>query len=156
MDHLEQIFFRSYLFKMSFLDNLKNLNKFPGKYLIQWRYNVNTHAPIKKKHFRCNQFPFMNKQLREEIMIRNRLLNKCRKDNSARNHFAYKRQRNLCVKLLRKHRKVFYNNLNVKRTTNNRTFLSNYQSKFCIQNSQRWENNLCWRRQSYNRRKRCS
>ena len=39
------------------------------------------------------------------------LHNRYRKDESAGNQFAYER---LCVKLLRKSKKVFYNNLNVK------------------------------------------
>ena len=56
-------------------------------------------------------------------MTRTRLLNKYRKDDSAVNLFAYKRQRNLCVKLPRKSKKVFYNNLNMKgRITDNRKF----------------------------------
>ena len=64
----------------------------------------------------------MNKQLREAIMTRTGLLNKNRKDNSAGNLFAYKRQRNLCVKLLRKSKKLFCNNLHVTRITDNRKF----------------------------------
>ena len=55
-------------------------------------------------------------------MTRTRLLDKYRKDNSAENLFAYKRQRNSYVKLLRKSKKNFYNNLNVKRMTDNRKF----------------------------------
>ena len=43
-----------------------------------------------------------------------------RKDNNAGNLLAYKRQRNLCVKLLRKSKEVVYNNLNVTRRTDNR------------------------------------
>ena len=35
-------------------------------------------------------------------MIQTRLLKKCRKGNSARNFLTYKRQRKLCVELLRK------------------------------------------------------
>ena len=74
MHNLEQIIFRSYLFKMLTLQNLKNL--ISSKVL-------NTHAPIKENHFRCNQSPFMKKQLKKAIMTRTRLLNKYRKDNSA-------------------------------------------------------------------------
>ena len=55
-------------------------------------------------------------------MTRTRLLNKYRKDDIAGNLFAYKRQRNFCVKLLRKSKKNFYNNLNVKRITDHRKF----------------------------------
>ena len=47
-------------------------------------------------------------------MTWNLLHNRYRKDKSAGNLFANKRQRNLCVKLLRKSKKVFYKNLNVK------------------------------------------
>ena len=53
----------------------------------------------------------MKTQLKKAIMTRTRLLNKYRKDNSAENLFAYKRQRNLCAKLLRKSKRDFYNNL---------------------------------------------
>ena len=73
---------------------------------------LNTHSSIKEKHLRCNQSPYMNKQLRKAIIIRIHLLNKFRKDNSAGNFFAYKGQRNLCVKLLRKSMTIIiYNNL---------------------------------------------
>ena len=72
----------------------------------------------------------MNKQLRKAIMTQTRLLNKYKKDNSAGNLFAYKKQRNLCVKLLRKSRKVFNNNLNVKRITDNRKFWQTIKPNF--------------------------
>ena len=62
----------------------------------------------------------MNKQLRKVIMSSTRLLIKYRKDNTAGNLCAYKRQRNLCVKLLRKSKEVLCNNLNVKRINDNR------------------------------------
>ena len=55
-------------------------------------------------------------------MARTRLLNKYWKDNSAQNLFGYKGQINFCVKLLRKSKKNFYNNLNVKRITDKRKF----------------------------------
>ena len=64
----------------------------------------------------------MNKQLGKASMTRTCLLNKYREDNSAGNLFAYRRQRNLCLKLLRKFKKVFYNNLNVESITDNRKF----------------------------------
>ena len=63
-------------------------------------------------------------------MTRTRLLNKYRKDNSAGNLFAYKKQRNLCVTLLRKSKKVSYNNLNMKRITDNRKFWQTTKPNF--------------------------
>ena len=74
--------------------------------------------------------PFMSKQLRKAIMTKTRLLNKYRKDNSAGNLFAYKRQRKFCVKLLRNSKKDFYNNLNVKRITDNRKFWQTIKPNF--------------------------
>ena len=64
-------------------------------------------------------------------MTRTRLLNKYRKDNSAGNLFAYKRQKKICVKLLRKSKKNFYNNLSVKRITDNGKFRQTIKSN-CI------------------------
>ena len=63
-------------------------------------------------------------------MTRTNLLNKYRKDNSGENLFTYKRLRNFCVKLLRKSKKDFYNNLNVKRTTDNRKFWQTVKVNF--------------------------
>ena len=73
----------------------------------------------------------MSKQLKKAIMTRTHLLNKFRKDNSVGNLFAYKKQRNFCVKLLRRSKKNFFSNLNVKKITDNRNFrnLANHQAK---------------------------
>ena len=72
----------------------------------------------------------MSKQLRKAIMTRTRLLNKYRKDSSAGNLFAYKRQINFCVKLLRKSKIDFYNNLKVKRITDSRKFWQTIKPNF--------------------------
>ena len=72
----------------------------------------------------------MSKQLKKAIITRFRLLNKYRKDKSAGNLFAFKRQRKFCVKLLRKSKKDFYNNLNVKRITDNRKFWQTVKVNF--------------------------
>ena len=72
----------------------------------------------------------MSKQLGKAIMTRARLLNKYRKDNSAGNLFTHKIQWNFCVKILRKSKKDFCNNLNVKRITENRTFWETIKPNF--------------------------
>ena len=72
----------------------------------------------------------MRKNLRKAIMTRTRLLNKYRKDSSAGNLFAYKRQINFCVKLLRKSKIDFYNNLKVKRITDSRKFWQTIKPNF--------------------------
>ena len=53
-------------------------------------------------------------------MTRSRLLNKFRQERTIFSHVAYKKQQNMCVKLLRKTKKDFFNNLDVKRVTNNK------------------------------------
>ena len=55
-------------------------------------------------------------------MNRSRLFNRYRKEKTETTRSAYKRQRKFCVKLLRKTKKEFYNNLNVKYITKNSLF----------------------------------
>ena len=86
---------------------------------------LNSHAPLKRKHIRCNQDVFINEQLRKAIMTRTRLLNKLRKFNCPENQSAYKRQRNYCVKLLKRSKIDFYNNLYIKKSYRQQTFLEN-------------------------------
>ena len=83
---------------------------------------LNSHAPLKEKHIRCNQAVFMNKQLRKVIMTRTRLLNKLRKFNSPENQLACKRQRNYCVNFLKRSKRDFFNNLKVNKVTDNKHF----------------------------------
>ena len=91
---------------------------------------LNSHAPLKEKYIRCNQAVFMNKQLHKAIMTRTRLLNKLRKFNCPENQLAYKRQRNYCVKLLKRSKKDFYNNLNMKKVTGNKHFWKTIKPNF--------------------------
>ena len=90
----------------------------------------NSHASLKEKYIRCNQAVFMNKQLRKAIMRRSCLLNKLRKFNCPENQLAYKRQRNYCVKLLKRSKIDFYNNLNVKKVTDNKHFWKTIKPNF--------------------------
>ena len=55
-------------------------------------------------------------------MTRSRLLNKFRQERTILSHVAYKKQRNICVKLLRKTKKDSFNNLDVKRVIDNKQF----------------------------------
>ena len=65
---------------------------------------------------------FINKILKKAIMTRSRLLNRYRKETTEGTRSACKRQRKFCVKLLRKIKKEFYNNLKVKFITENKLF----------------------------------
>ena len=95
-NHFDNTSFRADILQELPLKNVlhgefENFQYIPSKVL-------NIHAPKKEKLVRCNQSPFMSKQLRKAVMTRTRLFNKYRKDNSTGNLFAYKRQRNICVK----------------------------------------------------------
>ena len=68
----------------------------------------------------------MNKNLQKAILNCSRLLNRYKKEKIEVIRSAYKqRQRKFCVKLLRKTKKEFYNNVSVKYITENRLFLEN-------------------------------
>ena len=72
----------------------------------------------------------MNKQLRKAIMRRSCLLNKLRKFNCPENQLAYKRQRNYCVKPLKRSKKDFHINIKVKKVTDNKHFWKTIKPNF--------------------------
>ena len=55
-------------------------------------------------------------------MTRSRLLNTFRQDRTKSSHVAYKKKQNICVKLLRKTKNNFFNNLDVRRVIDNNQF----------------------------------
>ena len=74
---------------------------------------------MKTKYIRANNSPFMNKELSKAIMVRSRLRNKSIK---LKTQVAYKKQRNFCVSLLRKIKKIFYEHLNPGLISDNKKF----------------------------------
>ena len=72
----------------------------------------------------------MNKSVRKAIMVRIQLLNKLRKKKSFINELAYKRQRNFCTELIKKTKRNFYNNLNVNKITDNKSFWKTVKPSF--------------------------
>ena len=67
----------------------------------------------------------MAKDLRKEIMVRSKLRNIFSKNRSYEKWCKYKRQRNLCLNLLRKTKKSFYKNLDEKQVADNKVFRKN-------------------------------
>ena len=55
-------------------------------------------------------------------MHRAKLKNKKQKDPTPQNDEAFKKQRNYCVSLLRRERKMFYNNIDVSVIKDNKIF----------------------------------
>ena len=64
----------------------------------------------------------MNKTLSKAFMYRSKLKNKFNKNPTEDNKKLYNRQRNLCVLLLKKEKKNYYNNLNLKIFDDNKKF----------------------------------
>ena len=83
---------------------------------------LDNFAPRKKKCSRGNNMPFTNKLLSRAHMKRTRLKNCSFKKNSEQNRLSYVKQRNYCVSLLRKTKKDYYTNLNVKDIVDNKQF----------------------------------
>ena len=66
---------------------------------------LNQQAPKKSKAFCGNQKPHLNKSLRAAIMKHSQLKNKGNKSQLPANLSKYKKQRDLVVKLNKKHKK---------------------------------------------------
>ena len=83
---------------------------------------LDKYAPHKAKHARGNQMPFMTKDLSKNITKRSRLRNKYLNNNNEENRKPYAQQRNHCVFLLRKTKKVYYENLDERKVSDNKLF----------------------------------
>ena len=84
---------------------------------------LNEHAQSKKMYARRNEMPFLMKNLSEEVITRFGLCNKFLNNKTEENRTLYVKQRNYCVLLLRKTKKMYYYNLDEKSITRNRRFL---------------------------------
>ena len=92
------------------------------------------HVPIKLKYLRANDSPFMNKELRKQVMLRSRLKNKCNKEKTESSRVAYKAQRNKCTSLLRKAKINFYSNLKSSSISNTKMFWKTVKPFFSNKN----------------------
>ena len=82
----------------------------------------NKHAPIKRKYVSANETPFMTKELHKAIMKRSRLRNKFLKTKSITDRKNYNVRRNYCKKLFRSTKKLYFNNLDISKINDNRSF----------------------------------
>ena len=74
------------------------------------------------KILRYSNNSFMNKALRKAIITRSRLKNKFDKNSSAKNWDSYKKQRNFFLKLSHQNKEKYFNNINAKKVSDNKTF----------------------------------
>ena len=75
-----------------------------------------------KKYLRANHFKFISKELSKEIMLRSKLRNKFLKDKPDEARTKYRKQDNICVHLLRRAKRNYYNNLDLSNVKDNRKF----------------------------------
>ena len=78
---------------------------------------LNKFAPLKKKYLRAHHSRFVNKELNKAIMQRARFPNEYLKDKTRAVRITYKKQRNVCVSILLKSKKCYYENLDTKNKT---------------------------------------
>ena len=83
---------------------------------------LNKHAKVKMKYIRANNAPFMTRSLTKAIMNRSRLKNRFIKNPNKENELRYKKQRNYCVNLLKKEKKVYFSSLNIDNISNSKKF----------------------------------
>ena len=86
------------------------------------RSKLDQHAPQKQTYARGNHMPFMNKALSKKIMKRIKLRNKFLKERIDESKKRYTSQRNYLASLLKKTKKNYYNSLNEKDVSDNKTF----------------------------------
>ena len=100
----------------------RNLSKGLKKFIDICMKSLDKVSLRKKKYSRGNKMSFMNKLLSRAHMKRTRLRNCYSKNRSEQNRLSYVKQCNYCVSLLRKTKKDYYANLNVKDIVNNKQF----------------------------------
>ena len=83
---------------------------------------VQKYPPIKRRHIRENQAPVINKTINKEIMKRLQLRNKFLNTKSDIDRKTCNKQHNLCVSLIRREKKNFFNNISTHDITDNKTF----------------------------------
>ena len=77
---------------------------------------------MKKKFIRGNNAPFMNKSLSQAFMHRSKLKNKFNKNPTEQNKIDYNQQKNYFVSILKKEKRKYYNNIDLKIFKDNKTF----------------------------------
>ena len=124
-----------------------NFNSFKSELLSKFYHNnvtftsfennfvnvLNQQAPKKSKVFRGDQKPHLNKSLRAAIMKRSRLKNIANKSQLPADLSKYKKQRNLVDKCNKKHKKEYFENLNV--ATNSKPFWDKCKPYFSNKNA---------------------
>ena len=107
-------------------ENIKTFDNF----FDTFQNTLDDFAPSKIKVLRYNSQPFLTKKLRKAIIARSRLRNKFNANRSRKNWNLYKKQRNVCVKILRQSKKNYYENIDVKQISDSKKFWKTIRPSF--------------------------
>ena len=91
---------------------------------------LNSFALVKKKYLRANHSKFVKKELSKAMMLRTKLRNKFLKQKTAETRSGYNKQRNICVSILRKARRSYFENLDIKNLSDKRKFWDSVKPLF--------------------------
>ena len=83
---------------------------------------LDKYAPMKKKYLRANHATFMTKEVRKAIMMRSKLRNKFLQDKNEKSRNDYRKQRNLCVALVRRAKQQYFSSLDLNLIVDNKKF----------------------------------
>ena len=92
------------------------------KFVSLFMETLQKHSPLKYKHIRANESPFITTNLRKEIMKRSKLLKAYQNDPTELNKHAYKNQRTICTSLCRKTKRQHYSKLKSSSVTSKKKF----------------------------------
>ena len=100
------------------------------------KFELNGHAPMKEKIVRANNASFMNKILSKAVMTRSRLHNKYINMPSEANERNYKKYRNYCVNQFKRENRKYFNDIAIKKLTDNKTFWKTVKPLFSDRHTQ--------------------
>ena len=84
--------------------------------------SLNKDILLKRKYLRANHSNFITKELSKAIKQKSKLRNLYLKVRLDENRIRYRKQRNICVSLLRKARRKHYKNVSIADVTDNKKF----------------------------------
>ena len=108
----------------------------------------NKNALLIKKIYSCKWSSIYDKETAQSHYEKTQTKNKFLKSKTFSERNAYTSQRNFCKKLLRNTKRTYFNNLDTKKVTNNRTF---WKLLFgCFKHIfEKWENKSDWGKWNY-------
>ena len=91
---------------------------------------LNKFAPLKCKHLRANHSKFMTKELSKAIMLRTRFRHQFLKMKTPEAKEKYNKQRNNCVSLTGKAKKIYYESFYLNNICDNKKFWATVKPLF--------------------------